>query len=107
RNIITIEHEDEVDEILTKLKKDGYSFVLGDRIVTTKAKQHDMDSILITSGIESIEKTFQSAINFCKGYAGIRTRLHILEKSFSKTSSSYLVFHRSGEIIYESIQAEN
>lgn len=107
RNIITIEHEDEVDEILAKLKKDGYSLVLGDRIVTTKAKQQDMDSILITSGIESIEKTFQSAINFCKGYAGIRTRLHILEKSFSKTSSSYLVFHRSGEIIYESIQVEN
>lgn len=107
RNIITIEHEREVDEVLIKLKKEGYFLVLGDQIVTTKAKQHGIDAILITSGIESIEKTFQSAINFCKGYAGMRTKLHILEKSFRKNFSSYLVLDKLGEIVYESIQAEN
>lgn len=107
KNIVEIRHESQVDSVLSDLKKNGIKLVLGDKVVTSSAKAHDLDSILITSGAESIEEAFQKAIGFCQSYLGLRTKLHILEDSFKNSSVFYMIFSASGNIIYSNFRSES
>lgn len=53
--------EEEVDSILHNLKKDGYQMIVGDVITVKKAENLGLNGILLTSGKESVLKSFQNA----------------------------------------------
>ena len=61
-NIVNIHKESEVEAILRKLKADGCSMIVCDMIANTTAKKMGLNSILITSGSESIEYAFEQTI---------------------------------------------
>ncbi|RJW53740.1 sigma-54-dependent transcriptional regulator [Clostridiales bacterium TF09-2AC] len=98
--LITIHSSDETMGILKKLQKDGYKMLLGDNIVTSYAKELGLNSLLITSGTESISAVFKRAIAFCQGFAGIRTELSVIRSSFKGQSSSTLILDENCETVF-------
>ena len=71
-DIVTIHNENEVESTLRELKKNGCRMILCDMIANTTAKRLGLNSILITSGSESIENAFDQAYKLCISYANIK-----------------------------------
>ncbi|MCM8711696.1 PrpR N-terminal domain-containing protein [Clostridium sp. SYSU_GA19001] len=57
----TIQKEDQVEEILIKLKQEGYNVIIGDVITVREAERMGLNGVLLTSGRESVLKAFQNA----------------------------------------------
>lgn len=51
--------------ILEELKKEGYELVIGDNIVYDITQELGMNSILLTSGIESVRNAIDEAVRLC------------------------------------------
>jgi len=60
--IITIHSADEVNQLLRRLKENGYEMIVGDMITCQCAKKYNLDSVLITSGEESISEAINAAV---------------------------------------------
>ncbi len=105
--IITIHSSEEAMSISEKLYQEGYQLLLGDNVATYCAKTLGMNSILITSGIESITSTFERAISFFRNIAGIRTELAVIRSSFWGQSSSTLILNEQGDSVFSCFQSED
>lgn len=57
----TVEHEEEVEPKLIKLKEDGFHVIIGDVTAVKKAEKVGLNGVLLTSGKESVLKAFQNA----------------------------------------------
>jgi propionate catabolism operon transcriptional regulator len=55
----------EVRDIIEELKKEGYELVIGDNIVYQMTQDLGMNSILLTSGIESVRSAIEEAVRLC------------------------------------------
>ncbi len=62
-DIFTIHSMDEAEQCLEQLYKKNYTMVVGDVVTTQLAEQKGLNSILITSGAESIESAFDRAVS--------------------------------------------
>lgn len=60
-DIYTIQQEEEVWDLLQQLQEQGTQVVLGDVITDKAAKELGMQSMLITSGRESVKEAFHQA----------------------------------------------
>ena len=61
-DIITIEDREQVSSVVNKLKHNGYSLIIGDKITTHIALERGINAILIESGDESIATAINDAI---------------------------------------------
>ncbi len=68
-NIVTIENRNQVHTIVNKLKENGYSLIIGDKITTQIAMECGINTILIESGDESIEAAIKDAIVMGNAFA--------------------------------------
>ena len=60
--IVTLQESTEADLVVKQLKAEGYSLVVGDAIAVSTAKKFQMNSILIASGIESVQNALAEAV---------------------------------------------
>jgi len=58
------EHKD-IKSIIEELKKESYELIIGDNMVYETAQELGMDSILLTSGIESVRSAIEEAVRLC------------------------------------------
>lgn len=87
--IKTITKIDEINETLLDLKENGIGLIVGDVITNTHAKKIGLNTILITTGKESVINAFDEAtINF-----------HSLEKMISINSVMKSILENSGSSI--------
>lgn len=91
-DIVTIHSENEVESTLKELKRNGCRMILCDMIANTTAKRLGLNSILITSGNESIENAFDQAIKLCTCYANIKEEVSLLGDVIRGENSYTLVF---------------
>ena len=105
--LITIHSSDETMGVLKTLQKQEYKIILGDNIVTSCAKNLGMNSLLITSGSESICAVFKRAISFCHNFAGIRTELSVIRSSFKGQSSSTLILDQQCETVFSCFNTDD
>ncbi|WP_031553754.1 sigma-54-dependent transcriptional regulator [Oribacterium sp. FC2011] len=96
--IVTIHDEEEVVSTLEQLKQQGISMVICDMVTQNIARRMDMNSILITSGNESILSAISQAINICRSYAAIREENHFLRGIMSHNGSSTIVMAEDGTV---------
>jgi DNA-binding NtrC family response regulator len=59
--IITLEQQDDIISVLKTLKKQNVHLIIGDVVTTTHAKELGLNSLLLTSGAESVRRAFQAA----------------------------------------------
>jgi phosphoglycolate phosphatase-like HAD superfamily hydrolase len=79
-DIFTVYSAAEVRPLLTKLKLEGYHMVVCDMISHTEAKLLGLNTILITSGAESIEDAFNQAVKISTSHIKVRRENQFLKE---------------------------
>lgn len=99
-DIVTIHSESEVEATLRDLKKNGCRMILCDMIANTTAKKLGLNSILITSGSESIENAFDQAYKLCISYANIKEENSLLGEIIRGENSDTFVFDEKQNLYF-------
>ncbi|SCP98796.1 PrpR N-terminal domain-containing protein [Anaerobium acetethylicum] len=100
-DIVTIHNENEVLDTLTRLKENGYSMIVCDVITNNAARHLGLNSILITSGQESIESALDQAVKICSSYVDLKEENSLLHNIIDGSTSDIIVFD-SNENLYMS-----
>lgn len=101
--VFTIEHKSDLIPLLTKLSEQGYRNIIGDVITSETAAASGMNSILITSGIESVKAAFDEArrlyfrLKDYKAYSGM------LETAIAESDARAVVYDRQGNLRFDSL----
>lgn len=105
-DIFTIHDENEVKITLTNLKLKGYTMVLCDMICSTTAKELSLNSILITSGKESIETSFDQAIKLSGSYKSLKEKTNFLFDVIQGQSTHTVIFDTNGNLFFSTIDSK-
>ena len=100
----TLFSEEEVKPALKRMQSEGYTMVVGDVITTRIAKSIGMNTILLTSGRESVESALDQAemIFSVRNNSGLeRSRLQWLLKTMPLWAT---IFDENGEIIVTNVE---
>lgn len=98
-DIFTVQSEEEVRPLLTRLKAQGYHMVVCDMISYTEAKLLGLSAILITSGVESIEDALNQAVKISTSQSKMR-KDNLFLKDVLKNSVNYTVIFDANDNIY-------
>ena len=104
-DIFTIQAEEELCHLLSDLKEKGYRMVLGDMVTNTTAKRMNMNAMLITSGIESVENAFNQAVMLNRSFQKIRSKSQLFSKIIFGFSSFTVIFNEKNELWFSSLPA--
>lgn len=64
--IFTIDTTDEVENMMQRLKQEGFNTVVGDVVTTTAAKKMGLNCLLVTSGEESVRAALDEVARYMK-----------------------------------------
>jgi len=92
-----------VDSLLDSLRRKNYNMVLCDMITNTRARYHNLNSILITSGTESVETALDQAIRISKSYTSIKQQLQFHNNLLQSLPHEVAVFNTSGECVFSNL----
>ena len=101
--IVTLREETDAASVLSQLKSEGYSLVLGDMISSLHARQLGMNSILITSGAESLEAAVNEAVQLASKFRDIQASRRMLNAALRESPVNVFIFNRERELLYSSI----
>ncbi len=104
--IESIQSVEETEEILRKVRSEGYSLVVGDMRTVSYAQVLNMQSILIMSGVESIEDTLNHAmqtVTCMNAYAGQNM---LLKRAFLCSSVPAAIRNPDGSFFVSSLDGE-
>lgn len=99
-DVITIEKQTEVPEIISKIKENNYSLVIGDKITTRIAQEHELNAILIDSGKESITNAIEEAITIGNIFINQADKQRYEEMILQNLNLSIFLFDIKEHLIY-------
>lgn len=106
-DIVTVHSEDEVKSTLNHLKQNGYHMVVGDMITHTTARDLGLNTILITSGTESIISAFNQAVKISTVYAQLKKENIFLKDIIARDGKHTVVFSSEGEVYFSTWNDKN
>ncbi len=98
--IHTLENFDEVTDILKDLQSRGITTVIGDTITVTHAEKLGLGSILLTSGMESVQASLEQAGRYVKYIRAGQKRAVFLEKIMRQSPMPAAAYDGTGEQIF-------
>lgn len=104
---VTIHSPEETMNALKKLRDEGYKMFLGDKVVTHYAAQMGLNSLLITSSMESINAAFRQIIEFFQNFADIRGKLDVMCSSFKGNNFSSIILDEYGDTIFSNFSIDD
>lgn len=96
-DIFPITRKEEIPPILESLKDKNYNFMLCDASTQAIAKK-GLTPILITSAMESVQSTFNTAVNVYHEFAKLQNENLILLETLKAQSHSNFIFDSSGTL---------
>ncbi len=99
-DIVTIKSRNDLDYLIESLKREGYSLVIGDYVTYKTAHAKGLNSILIESGIESVETAINNALEIGNNLQKLRVKSEVLQEVQGKLSFSILIFNKKKNLIY-------
>lgn len=99
-DIFTLHAKEDMEAVFAQLKRQNYQTVVCDTITDTYAKRQGMDSILIHSGMESIERAVDEAEHICKANASIKEQKDLYEMLLNNLEIDSFVFDAQKQCIY-------
>ena len=102
-DIFTIDEESDVIHTLTALKEADYHMVLCDMIASISARQLGMNSILITSGPESVQNAFDEAVQLYYSLKYANMQKEIFKNLVYESELNVLLFNKDAELIMSSL----
>ena len=88
--VCTIHSREECLENLNVLKNEGFQLIVGDMMAVDYAREMDMHSLLVTSGIESIEAAIEATVDILRNYDDKRSA------DTYQRCAEYGGYHRTG-----------
>lgn len=82
---------------------DGYEMILGDVSAAGFASQKNVGSMLITTGLETVEESFDRVIDFFSYFIGYQSENLILRNYVTLQQELLIVYDSSDKLIYSSV----
>lgn len=101
-----IHDKDQADVCLRNLKNQGYSLVIGDAVIARTSKAYGMNSILVTSGQESVNSTIINAIELVRVIQKQHFSVSVLSKLWDMCGQLAVVTDLQENLIYHNIPEE-
>ncbi|WP_323703865.1 sigma-54-dependent Fis family transcriptional regulator [Mammaliicoccus sp. Dog046] len=101
--ILTITNDNEANQFLDDLASQSYELILCDVITNQLALSKSLNTILITSGVESIKLTLSEAINTVEYLKKIQHKKSLLEHSFNSQNQQVVIFDHQFNVHYTNI----
>lgn len=102
-DIITIDNQAALPKLLTHLRENDYSLVIGDNITAMSAHDMQLNSILIESGEESLIDSIQRAIMLGHQLQREQSKLEALIKAHNTLNTSYYIFDHSFHLLNKQV----
>ena len=99
-DILTVHSTEETYTTLRRLREGGYRMVVCDMVTQTIARQLGMDAFLITSGIESLQASFDHALILGRYFRRLRQENFFLRCIARDGNGCVVVLDRRGELCY-------
>lgn len=106
-DIFTINNREEAESLLLELKEKGCTMILGDMITSTLAKQSGLNSVLITSGSESIASALDQVVHFCHYHRELKNESYFYSHAFRLNNQQLLVYNAKGGFEFASCEYRN
>ena len=90
--IITIKNAEETQDALERLRNEGCDLILCDAITNQVAARLSINTILITSGLESIQNAYQQALTQIKHIQKVKKQYSLLLHAIQNQSLSVAIF---------------
>lgn len=97
--IITITKKEEILEQLNTLKKENYTTILCDTSSEIIAQKIGLNPLLVTSGVESIENAFNTAVALYKSFHNYRDENFILKEALKNQIGSNFILDSDKNIV--------
>lgn len=104
--IYTIDDSSDHLGLLKSLEKKGIELVLCDAITNKLALEISLNTILITSGSESIKRTYEQAIELNMHLQKLKLQNNLLTEAIEKFKTDCLILSSQFELIYSSLDTE-
>lgn len=101
-DIFTIHNQQEAEQILTNISPNDYDVILSDSISNSVAKTYHFRSLLITSGAESIDSTFDQVVSYGNMYKETLHQSKMYRCLLETHPFDVYVFSAEGELLYHS-----
>jgi transcriptional regulator, propionate catabolism operon regulatory protein len=100
-DIFTIDHEEQTEPLLQRLKQEGYQLILGDVVTYETASRLGLLGILIQSGREAIFDAFKEAKTVSRWMMKNKREVERLKAILNAAVTDFIVLSENGEVIYE------
>lgn len=104
--IVTVEEEEAIPNVLGKLKSEGYNMVLCDTVTHRIALTIPMNTILITSGTESIKEAFEQAIDLYHSLAKSQEEKQFYKEALLAQDYPFMIFDSAGSLLLSTVTAD-
>ncbi len=106
-NIITIHHPDELEAVLTDLKREGYNLILCDVITELMTRKAGMEPILILSGPEGIESAIEHAVSMCQAIEKTQNCSRLFTEALKLQDRQTVIMKKDGTVLFSTYDREN
>lgn len=100
--IYPIAQGDTLEKTVDELIQRDVTLIIGDMVTTQYAKQHSLDAILITSGVESLENSIRQALQLHQLMTAVRVRDALLERQARQHQWELAVLQEDQTVFWES-----
>ena len=104
-DIYTVSSPEAAEAILNKVNDMDYGAIICDRVVNQIATKLQINSYLITSGIESIRKAFEEVLAICRYPNNLRNENQLLRELINGQLSETVLFDDKKNVILSTIDS--
>lgn len=102
--IITLDDALDAGEILDTLSKEHYEMILCDAITNRLAITKSLNTLLITSGFESIKHAYQEALTIAQHLKRVKHEKNILAQGIDSQKQDFLIFDEAFQILFSNLE---
>ena len=100
--VCTIHSEEECLENVSLLKNEGFGLIVGDMMAVNVAREMELHSLLVTSGIESINTAIDATIDILQNYDSMNQRIDLFTEMLNSAPEQIVVYEASGNLYFNS-----
>lgn len=104
-DIFTLYELDEAPSLIQELKDKGYRLIVSGMGTDHIVRRSGMNSILITTGKDSVATAIGHAVNLCTSLVKEKQKNQFLSEIVTNSCEEVLIFNASNAIIYSTIQS--
>ena len=99
-DVFTLVDEHDVHDIIGTLRKGGYETILCDVISSTVFRENGFNTVLVTSGAESVRESIDEAVRIARHVKSARAESIYLRQIISQAQEDVVIFRGDGSVFF-------